>query len=269
MTGCEKEVDKLSLLLAEELDSQEKEALEKHLADCEPCRGHLSFLKGFRSKVAEAEAHVYPGDVHARLLATLEKEKTQKVVPFQPKKKVRATQVVVRYLVAAAILCVCGLGVIQNQYGATAPEAVASLVDHHDTCWHIQPSPGRDAQFEEWVDKLGGKLPPTPQVSSELVAFDQRECPAGEVRAGHLMYHKGEQKVSVYILAAEDFLKSYGGELQEHTHDGREVVLKQKGEWVYGVVAAIPREELKTLVDTDHLAMLRQFLAQSQARTVL
>ena len=69
-------------------------------------------------------------------------------------------------------------------------------------------------------------------------------------------------KVSVYILPAQKFLSSYGQDLQDHRHDGREVVLKQKGDWVYGVVAAMPREELERLVDTDHIAMLEQFLAQ-------
>jgi hypothetical protein len=145
-------------------------------------------------------------------------------------------------------------------YDNGTPEAVTSLVAHHDTCWHIAPSQGRDAQFEAWVDKLG-EMPPTPKVSSDLVAFDQRECPAGEVRAGHLLYNKGEQKVSVYILPADAFTKSYGQQLRDHTYDGRNVVLEKKGDWVYGVVAELPASELKQLVDTEHLALLRHFLA--------
>lgn len=264
MSEClENQDGELSLMLAGELDTGRQATLEEHIAECQTCQQQLAFLKGFRSKLAQAEAHDYPGEVHSRLLAALSQEQSQKVVSLESKRtKSRVPQLVTRYLVAAALLCVCGLGVIRAQYGASAPEAVASLVDHHDTCWHIEPSPGRDEQFNEWVETLGGELPPTPAVSPELVAFDQRECPAGEVRAGHLLYHKGEQKVSVYILPADKFLASYGEALKEHSHKGREVILTQKGEWVYGVVAELPRAELKKLVDTDHLAMLRQYLAQ-------
>lgn len=260
MIGCEQSREQLPDYLSGELEAESLRALEGHLEECQPCQGHLSFLKGFRSKLAEAEQHQYPTDVHTRLLAALEQEKASKVVPLTARRR-SVPQILVRYLAAAAVLCACGLGVLHLQQANQAPEAVASLVDHHDTCWHIAPSAGRDAQFNAWVDKLG-KMPPTPTVSSELVAYDQRECPAGEVRAGHLLYTKGETKVSVYILAAESFNESYGQTLRSHSHDGREVVLKQKGEWVYGVVAAIPRQELESLVDTDHLAMLRQYLAQ-------
>lgn len=260
MIRCEQSREQLPDYLSEQLDAESREAVDSHLGECQPCQGHLAFLKGFRSKVAEAEQHHYPGEVHSRLLAALEREHRPTVVPLTSRRQ-SVPRMMVRYLAAAAVLCACGLGVLQLQYANQTPEAVASLVDHHDTCFHIAPSPGRDAQFNAWVDKLGS-MPPAPSVSSELVAYDKRECPAGEVRAGHLLYKKGDTKVSVYILAAESFKASYGEELRNHTHDGREVVLKQKGEWVYGVVAAIPRAELESLVDTDHLAMLEQYLAQ-------
>ncbi len=225
-----------------------------------------SFLKGFQARVSEAEATEYPAEVHSRLTAALaaESEKgatstEQKVVALQPRRISTRTSVT-RYLAAAAVLLVCGLGVTRMAYDNGTPEAVTSLVAHHDTCWHIAPSEGRDSQFQAWVDKLG-EMPPTPKVSSELVAFDQRECPAGEVRAGHLLYNKGEQKVSVYILPATEFTKSYGEQLQDHTFDGRNVVLEKKGDWVYGIVAELPASELKQLVDTEHVALLQHFLA--------
>lgn len=268
MSFCEDNQEHLPLFLAGELDSELQSAMESHLADCQPCQSRLAFLKGFKKKVTEAEdAHSYPAEVHSRLTAVLEAEKakTEKVVPLasaKSKRRVFAPRIL-SYVAAAAVICVGGLGLIQNRFVPTTPTAVASLVEHHDTCWHIESSPGRDAQFERWVEKLG-EMPAKPTVSPELVAYDQRECPAGEVRAGHLMYQAGEQKVSVYILPAQDFMASYGEELNSHSHDGREVVLKKKGDWVYGVVAQMPREEIHRLVDTEHMAILQQYLAQRE-----
>ena len=306
MKKCENRQEQLSLFVADELDAAAEKEIRQHLESCEECSRQVTFLRGFRSrvadaeradlpadvlsrltgaldeekkkqesflkgfqaKVAEAEAAEYPAEVHSRLTAMLAAEgekaasvvgEEQKVVALQPR-KASTRSVVTRYLAAAAVLLVCGLGVTRMTYDNSTPEAVTSLVAHHDTCWHIAPSEGRDAQFQAWVDKLG-KMPPTPKVSSDLVAFDQRECPAGEVRAGHLLYNKGDQKVSVYILPAAEFTKSYGEELHDHTYDGRNVVLEKKGDWVYGVVAELPASELKQLVDTEHVALLRYFLA--------
>ena len=303
MKYCENRQEQLSLFVADELDAAAEKEIKQHLESCEDCSRQVaflrgfrtrvaeaekstmpadvlsrltgaldeeksrqeSFLKGFQAKVAEAEATEYPAEVHSRLTAVLAAEgsrsakKEQKVVAFKPRLASTKT-VMTRYLAAAAVLLVCGLGVTRMAYDNGTPEAVTSLVAHHDTCWHIAPSEGRDAQFEAWVDKLG-EMPPTPKVSSALVAFDQRECPAGGVRAGHLLYNKGEQKVSVYILPAAEFKKSYGEQLRDHTYDGRHVVLEKKGDWVYGVVAELPASELKQLVDTEHVALLQHFLA--------
>lgn len=261
MNKCEQNRDKISLFVGQELDPDTEKELQAHLEDCQHCSREVAFLRGFQRKVAEAEEVEYPEGVHSRLLAALEQEKSEskKVVEFKPKTASLRFKAI-RYLAAAAILCVCGLGVTQMVSQDTTPDAVASLVDHHDTCWHIAPSEGRDAQFQAWVEKIG-KMPPSPTVSSELVAFDQRECPAGEVRAGHLLYHKGEQKVSVYILPAAEFTESYGAELTNHKHNNRNVVLKKKGDWVYGAVAELPQADLERLVDMEHLSFLGKYLA--------
>ena len=267
MSFCEENEEKWGPFLAGEVEAEECSKLEEHLESCQACQGKVSFLRGLRGLVTRAESSDYPADVHSRLLAALEKEKQQgqKVVEADFSKKPATKRFsytrILQYAAAAAVVCLVGIGTIQGRYVEAAPDAVASLVEHHDTCWHIKPSEGRDAQFNEWVEKLG-EMPPKPTVSPELVAFDQRECPAGEVRAGHLLYNKGEQKVSVYILPAQDFMKSYGEEkLSTHEYDEREIVLKRKGDWVYGVVAQMSEEEINSLVDTEHVAMLRQYLA--------
>lgn len=267
MSFCEENEEKWGPFLAGEVESEERARLEEHLESCQACQGKVSFMRGLKGLVSKAESSDYPADVHSRLLAALEKEKQQssKVVEADFNKKPAGKRFaytrILQYAAAAAVVCLIGVGSIQGRYGQTAPDAVASLVEHHDTCWHIQPSEGRDAQFDEWVEKLG-EMPPKPTVSPELVAFDQRECPAGEVRAGHLLYNKGEQKVSVYILPAQEFMTSYGKEkLSTHKYDEREIVLKRKGDWVYGVVAQMPEKEIERLVDTEHLAILRQYLA--------
>ena len=114
MKECEKRPEQLSLFVANELDSATQQSVQEHLESCEDCRRQVSFLRGFQSKVAEAEEVAYPSDVHSRLLATLEKEQQNgpaenKVVAFKPR-TVSTHVKVTRYLVAAAVLVVCGLG---------------------------------------------------------------------------------------------------------------------------------------------------------------
>lgn len=227
-----------------------------------------AFMRGFKTLLSEAEKTEYPAEVHSRLTASLEKERKQsqdKVVPLSTaRSRSRFTRKMVRYVAAAAILCVGGLGITKMAYQNATPDAVVSLVAHHDTCWNIAPSPGRERQYERWVEGVG-KNAPEPKVSSELVAYDKRECPAGEVRGGHLLYHLGEQKVSVYILPADKFTASYGEQLKNHHYQNKSVVLTKKGNWVFGVVAELPESELEHLVDTDHVAMLRMYLAAQAA----
>lgn len=312
MSDCEKYKDQISAYLAGQLEPAQRAEMESHLEACSDCQGRLAFMRGFTSRLSEAEKTEYPADVHTRLLsalsaqtsedaqspdqaafmrgfktllteaekteypagvhsrltASLEKEKERaqdKVVPLTAaRSKSRFSQKVFRYVAAAAILCVGGLGLTRMTFQNSTPDAVVSLVAHHDTCWNIAPSPGRERQYENWVEGVG-KNAPEPAVSSELVAYDKRECPAGEVRGGHLLYHLGQEKVSVYILPADKFTASYGGELKNHTYQKKSVVLTKKGNWVFGVVAELPASELKHLVDTDHVAMLRMYLAAQAA----
>ena len=192
MSSPPEKLEQISLYLAGELDEAERAELDSEIESCESLAGEVSFLRGFRGKLKEAEAHSLPAGVQSRLLESLKAEREKKVTTLEKsrkKQKANWKRNLWKYGAAAAVICVTGLGLIQSQYAPESPVAVASLVEHHDTCWHIQDSEGRNAQFQEWVDKLGG-MPPTPRTSEELVAVDQRECPAGEVRAGHLMYQK-------------------------------------------------------------------------------
>ena len=233
--------------------------LEAHLAECETCRDQLSFLQGFRAALKQVEAQPYPPEVERRLQERIDQERATKVVSFP-------TFRVMRYLAAALVLGFLGMGLVQSAYTPEAPASVAALVEHHDTCWHIAPSDGRKRQYQQWTEKLKVN-PPVPQVSKELVAFDQRECPAGEVRAGHLLYHHGDEKISVYILPAEEFLSSHQGKLAPHRYDGRQVALRRQGEWVYGVVADEKVQDLKSLVNLEAVARVHHHLLALSAWT--
>ncbi|MGE0492912.1 MAG: anti-sigma factor [Vulcanimicrobiota bacterium] len=247
MQACQDVQDQLTEYLNGHLS--DPVTVEEHLASCEDCRLKKQFLVGLRGALVRSQPEFeYPAEVQARLLEAIAQERQRKVRPLRP--------LVFKVLAAAAVICLVCLGYL---YRPRADEAIIALVDHHETCFDIAPSPGRKSQYQRWLDKLGGDKPPSPTVSSELVAYDQRECPAGEVRAGHLMYLKGDQRVSVYVLPASDFLASYQGELEPQQYQGYTTLLTRKDHYVYGVVAHMPRQQLEELVDLQQLAQ-RGFL---------
>lgn len=241
MQGCQDIQDQLTEYLNGHLP--DPGPVEQHLAGCEDCRLKKQFLVGLRGALVRSQQEIeYPTDVHSRLLETINQERARKVRPLGPR--------VFKLLAAAAVICLVCLGYL---FRPRTDEAIVALIDHHETCFNIAPSPGRKAQYDRWVEKLGQK-PPSPAVSPELVAFDRRECPAGEVRAGHLMYLKGQQRVSVYVLPAGDFLAAYHGELEPQSYHGYTTLLTRKDNYVYGVVAHMPRQELEGLVNLQELA---------------
>ncbi len=247
MDSCQEVQDLLTSYLSEKLDPAEREKVESHLSDCAECDAKRSFLQGFRSALREAhESEPYPDGVERRLRKALTRERERKVIRLPGRWA--------SLLAAAAVFCLT----VWNLIPTTAKESAESLVAHHETCWHIAPSEGRERQFKKWVERLGGS-PPLPRVSSQLVPFDQRECPASEVRGGHLMYLADSTKVSLYAFPAQAFLERYPAALGEASTRGYQVLTHRQGEWVFAAVAQMDRKRLKELVDLEQMAV-RMFL---------
>ena len=55
MKYCENRQEQLSLFVADELDAAAEKEIKQHLESCEDCSRQVAFLRGFRTRVAEAE----------------------------------------------------------------------------------------------------------------------------------------------------------------------------------------------------------------------
>jgi mycothiol system anti-sigma-R factor len=72
MITCAEAVEQLWAYLDGALTSEDKAALEEHLAFCRTCCGEVEFAKELRGFLARSAAEELPEDVRARLTATLD-----------------------------------------------------------------------------------------------------------------------------------------------------------------------------------------------------
>jgi mycothiol system anti-sigma-R factor len=72
MITCAEAVEQLWAYLDGALTSEDKAALEEHLAFCRVCCGEVEFAKELRGFLAHSAAEELPEDVRARLVATLD-----------------------------------------------------------------------------------------------------------------------------------------------------------------------------------------------------
>ena len=65
--SCGEAVEQLWAFLDHELDDQDQEAVEAHLAFCRRCCGELEFAKHLRQLLARSGGNELPAEVRARL----------------------------------------------------------------------------------------------------------------------------------------------------------------------------------------------------------
>lgn len=73
MITCAEAVRQLWAYLDGVVDEPSREAIEEHLSFCRRCCGEVEFAEELRSFLAANAAEELPGDVRARLTATLDK----------------------------------------------------------------------------------------------------------------------------------------------------------------------------------------------------
>lgn len=73
MITCAEAVRQLWAYLDGVVDASQREAIEEHLSFCRRCCGEVEFAEELRSFLAANAAEELPGDVRARLSATLDR----------------------------------------------------------------------------------------------------------------------------------------------------------------------------------------------------
>jgi mycothiol system anti-sigma-R factor len=72
MITCAEAVERLWAYLDGTLTEDDKAALEKHLGICRVCCGEAEFARELRGFLARSAGEELPGDVRARLMASLD-----------------------------------------------------------------------------------------------------------------------------------------------------------------------------------------------------
>jgi len=171
--------------------------------------------------------------------------------------------------IAACVAVLIGVSLLIRWWVvAEAPQFAADLVEHHVACWVIAPSPGRKAQFEGWLHRHGNQMPPLPALPAELVRYDVRECPTGDTRGPHFLYHWNGQQVSIYAVPARDIgAKDSPPEGPARTYRYKEfsVALWQRNGFVYGIVTPASERDLIGLVASIQRQESAREMADSRA----
>lgn len=226
----------------------DRAALESHLTECDRCRRHLVFLRQFREKFAQSESEIdLPIGFQERLLARLDRPQS---TPLSVKRPL--SRWAMAFGLAACLMLACWQLLPSN----SPPEAglVSDMVNHHQVCWDIPASPGRRQHFQRWVQTHPGEAIPSPFLASaSLRESERRDCPVGEGAHGpHLMFKRPDGKrVSLYCLPSRD-LKGWpvlSEKPQFHNYQGYAVVVWQRGEWLFGVVAQDEGSEVMRWID--------------------
>lgn len=223
--------------------------LEEHLKDCSTCQRHLEWLRSLRAKVRASEAEVkLPDGFHQRLSARLDRLEVA-TLPARRTANWRGWAAGLSLAACLALVCVTWLKPPDATDGV-----VADMVNHHQVCWGIPPSDGRQLHFKEWVKAHPGVSIPIPLVASAgLHEQERRNCPVGEgARGPHMMYTDAAGgQVSLYSLPRKDLkgMPPLPDTPQARKFGDHTVLVWQRGEWAYGLVAKNGESQMRSWVD--------------------
>lgn len=237
----------LQAYLDRDPDFARTEQVEQHLRECSTCQRQAAWLRAVSAKLRDSEQTALPEGFHQRLAARLDRLE----VPALPRRRThwRAWAGGLSLAACLALACVTLL---------RSPDAtdgvVADMVNHHQVCWNIPTSKGRQLHFQEWVKAHPGASIPIPLVASAgLQEQERRNCPVGEgARGPHMMYFDpAGRQVSLYALPRKDLsgLPPLPEQLEARRYGNHTVLVWQRGEWAYGLVAESGESEMRKWVD--------------------
>ncbi len=222
----------------------------RHLASCERCRRRVAFAPQLAGLIRQAEYEPsLPAGLRERLAARLDKVEQEKIITLAPRKRSWS-----RPLAGLAALAAC-LAVVFFLFAAPPrqDQLAVDMVEHHEACWAIAKSPGREEHYRDWLTAHHDvKIPVPKALPSDLAETDRRDCPVGEgVHGPHLMYtYQGQEKVSLYVVPTRD-LKGIPPRPENPAlahYKGYNVLTWESGGWLFGLVSHVEEPEMRKWV---------------------
>jgi len=212
--------DRVTALVDDALEAEERATLEAHLAGCEVCRAQAADERRLRAGLRALPAPEPPFGLEQRVRRRL-------------RGRGRLAGAVRLLLPLAAIL------VIALWVRGYAPFVAWELSRDHEHCFGMERLPaevwGSEPEIvTDWFDERGRRLPLLPPSVGRLSLLGGRFCRLPDAsRAAHLYYASDEGQVSVFAMSHAVRLKS------DFTTraGGNAVALVRVGRTVVGVVA--------------------------------
>ncbi|MBX3172719.1 MAG: hypothetical protein KF760_35305 [Candidatus Eremiobacteraeota bacterium] len=229
------------------LDGEASPEQQKHLEQCEECRGRHEFYSKFRQTIrTSCSQETTPELVQARLLKALGAEVQAPKKPARPVWELGA--------LAAASAAVFSFVALRPANDKATPLAL-SLSQDHSRC-EAAPASERPPQTPAQMAQTayGAPMPEMAEVQ-QLRPYDVRLCPVlhGE-RVIHVLYRDPQQRVvSLYTMPTSrvqvDLPSVDSKPAYYNTEDARVASWQHKG-WVFSLVSRLPQAELATMADT-------------------
>lgn len=228
------------------LDGEASQEQQKHLEQCEECRGRHEFYSKFRQTIrTSCSLETTPELVQARLLKALGAE----VQTARPAKR----PVWGLGALAAASAALFSFVALRPANDKATPLAL-SLSQDHSRC-ETAPTSERPVQTPAQMARTayGAPMPEMAEVQ-QLRPYDVRLCPVlqGE-RVIHVLYRDQQDRVvSLYTMPVSrvqmDLPNVESKPLYYNTEDARVASWQHKG-WVFSLVSRLPQAELATMAD--------------------
>jgi anti-sigma factor RsiW len=229
------------------LDGEASPEQQKHLEQCEECRGRHDFYSRFRQTIrTSCSQETTPELVQARLLKALGAEVQS---PKPAKRPVWGLGAV-----AAASAALFSFVALRPANDKATPLAL-SLSQDHSRC-ESAPASQRPPQSPAQMAQIayGAPMPEMAEVQ-QLRPYDVRLCPVlhGE-RVIHVLYRdQRDRVVSLYTMPTSRVQMELPGvegkPLYYNTEDARVASWQHKG-WIFSLVSRLPQAELATMADT-------------------
>jgi anti-sigma factor RsiW len=208
--------ERVSALIDDALEGDERATIEAHLAGCEACRAQAADERRLRDALGALPAPEVPFGLEQRVRRRL-------------RGRGRASKAARLLLPLAAVLLVA------LWVRGYAPFVAWELSRDHEHCFGMERLPaevwGSEPEIvADWFDERGDQLPLLPPSVGRLELVGGRLCWLVDVsRAAHLYYVSDERQVSVFkvshgVRMKDDFATRAGGNAVALVRLGRTVV---------------------------------------------
>lgn len=254
MTGSQHPGDALQELLDGRLEGELREAVERHLLDCERCRRELEQMRWTRRLARASAAEPAPEGLNERLSAALDEEDARQAGPDPAAQRWRPMSWPVWAGLAAAVVLVALVTLWPSGPPDLPAELAADFAAYRDGTLTLEVIASDVGEVERYLERyLDFEARVFDLAMMEYLPVGGRVHDAGGAPSALFVYRGPDGRILVCQMfrgrledlpAAAQRRVNDGIEFKVYDRDGETVVAWQEGEVVCVLVSDIPREQV-------------------------